>query len=184
MLKKAAFIDRDGTINVEKGYVHRIEDFEFLPGALDALRLFSEHNIALYVLTNQAGIAKGYYTEEQFQIITDHMLRVCESANIKIDKVLYCPHHPDGVVPGYAIPCKCRKPNTLLIEQVIAKNDYSIRDLVLIGDKKSDIDAGTALGMDTYLVLTGYGREQRSSTAPTQVAADLLAAARHIVGVC
>lgn len=183
MRKKALFIDRDGTINWEKNYVHRVEDFEFLPGALEALRLLTNHGIAIYIITNQAGIAKGYFTEEHYRVLTDHMLRTCEDKGIAINKVLFCPHHPEGTVPEYAIPCLCRKPNTLLIEKEIAENGYRIDELALIGDKKSDIEAGARLCIDTYLVLTGYGKEHSISAAPTYVMTDILDAVRHIISV-
>jgi len=178
---KAVFIDRDGTINVEKKYVYKIEDFEFIPGALEALKLLTDNGIKIYVLTNQAGIAKGYFTEEHFQALTKHMINACEGENISIEDVLYCPHHPDGIVPEYTRHCLCRKPNTRLMEQVIREHGYNNDELVLIGDKKSDIDAGIKLRIDTYLVLTGYGKENRSSANATHVMPDILSVAKHII---
>lgn len=183
MHKKAVFIDRDGTINVEKKYVHRIEDFEFIPGALEALKLLTVYNIKIYILTNQAGIAKGYFTEEQFHDLTNYMINACAIEGVKIEDVLYCPHHPDGTVPAYTKHCLCRKPSTLLIENTISNYSYTIGELALIGDKKSDIDAGARLGVDTYLVLTGYGREHRALVNANFVVPDLLSAVQHIIQV-
>jgi D-glycero-D-manno-heptose 1,7-bisphosphate phosphatase len=88
MCKKAVFVDRDGTINVEKGYVHKIEDFEFIPGALEALRLLTTNKIKIYILTNHAGIAKGYFTEENFHELTNYMIAACEKEGSHIENVL------------------------------------------------------------------------------------------------
>lgn len=178
---KAVFIDRDGTINVEKNYVYKIEDFELIPGSLEALRLLTRNGIKIYIITNQAGIAKGYYTEEQFYDFTEYMLTNFDKEEIKIEKVLFCPHHPAGVVPKYTATCSCRKPNTKLIEDVIKQENFRLRELALIGDKNSDIDAGYKLGIETYLVLTGYGNEHKAHTKATYVRQNLLSAVRHIL---
>lgn len=181
MLKKAVFIDRDGTINVEKGYVHKVEDFELIPGAEEALQLLTKAGIKIYIVTNQAGIAKGLFTEADFHRLTDYMLDCFSKNSIKIERVLYCPHHPEGIIPQYAIHCQCRKPKTFLLKNIIDEQHYKIDELALVGDKKSDIDAGGALGLDTYLVLTGYGKEHRSLANPTFIIQDIYHAAVHIV---
>ncbi|OHB70247.1 MAG: hypothetical protein A2W17_07645 [Planctomycetes bacterium RBG_16_41_13] len=90
---KAVFIDRDGTISADKGYVFRIEDFELLPSSLEALKLLTQHKIKIYIITNQAGIAKGYYTEKDFHSLTNYMLKHFQNDGIKVEKILYCPHH-------------------------------------------------------------------------------------------
>jgi D-glycero-D-manno-heptose 1,7-bisphosphate phosphatase len=177
---KAAFIDRDGTINEEKNYAHKIEDFALIPGSLEALRLLSTNGIKIYIITNQAGIAKGYFTEEQFHTLTEHMLSQFKKEGIKIEKVLYCPHHPEGVIPQYTLNCLCRKPHTKLIEDVIEQEKFALHELVLIGDKNSDIEAGIKMGINTYLVLTGYGNEHQASTKATYIKQNLLSAVQHI----
>jgi len=181
LLKKAVFIDRDGTINVEKGYVHKVADFELIPGAEEALQLLTKAGVKIYIVTNQAGIAKGLFTEADFHRLTDYMLDCFCKKSIKVERVLYCPHHPNGVIPQYAIHCRCRKPNTLLIENTIKDHGYTRDELALIGDKKTDIDAGMSLGIDTYLVLTGYGKEQHMSVTADFVAPNLLNAVQHIL---
>ena len=178
---RAAFVDRDGTINVEKGYVHKIEDFHLIPGTVEALRLLTRNGVKIYIVTNQAGIAKGHFTEKEFEHLTDHMLAQFRKKRIHVEKVLYCPHHPDGTVPGYAIACSCRKPGTRMLEEVIHCQDFRPEESVLIGDKESDIEAGARLGLTTYLVLTGHGTDHNTGTNATFVKNDLLAAARHIV---
>jgi D-glycero-D-manno-heptose 1,7-bisphosphate phosphatase len=180
---KAIFIDRDGTINVEKGHVHRIEDWEFIPGAIEALRLLSDHGIRIYIITNQSGIARGLYTEAQFHELTRYVAEDLEAKGVRIEKVLYCPHHPEGKVPEYSFECGCRKPNTLLIEEVLANERLAKSDVALIGDKNTDIEAGTRLGLITYLVLTGYGRTEAATTKATHVVPDLLHAVRHLLTI-
>ncbi|NLT23664.1 MAG: HAD family hydrolase [Syntrophorhabdus sp.] len=178
---KAVFVDRDGTINVEKGHVFRCEDLEFLPGAVEGLRLLTERGISIFIITNQAGIAKGLYTEEDFRVFTEHMDGLLRREGVAIENTLFCPHHPEGIVPEYTKTCGCRKPNTLLLESVMRERNYSIEELILIGDKNSDIDAGNKLGLRTYLVLTGYGNEHRESTKASFVVPDLLVAVKHLL---
>lgn len=180
---KAVLLDRDGTLNVEKGYVFRIEDLELLPGTIEALRLLTSQRIKIFIVTNQAGIAKGYYTEEQFKEITRYMTDLFRDKGITVEKTLYCPHHPEGTVPEYTRICECRKPKTLLIESVLAENHYQSDEVILIGDKNSDIDAGDKLGLRTYLVLTGYGLEHQRDTHATYIAQDLLGAVRHLLNI-
>jgi len=178
---KAVFIDRDGTINEEKEYVNRIEDFELIPGSLEALRLLTEHQMKVYIITNQAGIAKGFFSEEQFHQLTKDMMDLFRNERVRIEEVLYCPHHPDGIVPEYSKDCLCRKPNTGLIEQVIKKNNFETDEIVLIGDKNSDIEAGRRLGIRTYLVETGYGGEEKHRTNATFVMKNLKDAVVHLL---
>jgi Histidinol phosphatase and related phosphatases len=109
------------------------------------------------------------------------MTNVLEKENIKSEDVLYCPHHPNGIVPEYSRHCTCRKPNTSLIDKVIGEHKYQVDELAQPGDKKSDIDAGIKLGIDTYLVLTGYGKEHCSTANATSVMPDILSVAKHIV---
>ncbi len=178
---KAVFVDRDGTINYEKNYVYKIEDFELIPGTLEALRLLTDSNTKVYIITNQAGIAKGYFTEEQFHELTSYMISCFNKEECKIEKVLYCPHHPDGIVPKYTQKCLCRKPNTKLIEEIIRKERFNVNEMALIGDKDTDIEAGRRLGLTTYLVLTGYGREHQGVTNAHYIKPDLLSAVKHLL---
>lgn len=178
---KAVFIDRDGTINHEKQYVNRIEDFELIPGSLEALKLLTKHEIKIYIITNQAGIAKGYFTLDQFHDLTNQMLNSFKNEGIKIEKVLYCPHHPDGTAPEYTKDCLCRKPNTKLIEDIMETNKFTVDEIILIGDKNTDIEAGRRLGIKTYLVETGYGTEEKGTTNATFIRRDLRDAVVHIL---
>jgi len=183
MRNKTIFIDRDGTINVDKGYVHKIEDFEFIPGSLEALQLLTEHDATIYIVTNQAGIAKGYFTPEDFAHLTEYMVDCFTQNNIKIKKVLYCPHHPQGKIPQYSIPCNCRKPENTLLKRIIEEQTLYIPDLSLIGDKNSDIEAGRSLGIKTYLVETGYGKSEKLATNADFIVTDLKSAVLNLLGI-
>jgi D-glycero-D-manno-heptose 1,7-bisphosphate phosphatase len=180
---KAVFIDRDGTINVEREFVHRIEDWEFIPGAVEALRYLTDHGVSIYIITNQSGIARGYYDEAQFHTLMDHVTKDLREQGVRIEKVLYCPHLPNGSVARYAIDCNCRKPKTGLIDGIMVEQGLDVRDVALIGDKESDIEAGRRLGMVTYLVMTGYGREYVSGTSAVHVKDDILDAVKHLLGI-
>ena len=180
---KAVFIDRDGTLNYEKEYVYKIDDFELLPGAIEALKLLTDSNTKIYIITNQAGIARGYFTEEQFHELTRYMISYFEKMECKIEDVLYCPHHPDGVVPEYTQKCLCRKPNTKLIEDVIETEGFDVNEIALIGDKDTDIEAGLKLGLTTYLVLTGYGRQYQDDTRADYIKPDILSAVKHLLEI-
>jgi len=141
-MKKALFIDRDGVINVDKGHVYRSRDFEFNEEILELCRQDLADVFMILVITNQAGIAKGIYTEADFLRLTDWMLEQFQNEGVTISKVYYCPHHPD--VTG---PCECRKPNPGMIRQAIKDFDLNITRCVLIGDKDTDLEAGRRAGI-------------------------------------
>ena len=141
-MKKALFLDRDGVINIEKNYVYKIEDFEFVDGIFELCRKYQEEGYLLFVITNQAGIARDYYTEEDFQTLTTWMLDEFKKEGIKITKVYYCPHHPE-----FTGECACRKPKPGMILQAEKEFDLDLRNSVLIGDKMSDIEAGKVAGV-------------------------------------
>lgn len=180
-LPKAVLLDRDGTINQDLGHVFRIEDFVLLPGVLDALKLLTENHIDIFIITNQSGIAKGYYTLKDYEKITAHMLSIFSSKGIAVKEVLFCPHHVEGVVPEFTQKCQCRKPETGMLKKIIDKQGYKPQDLVLIGDKNSDILAGKSLGLKTYLVETGYGMIEKKSTPADYVLKDLLTCVKHLL---
>lgn len=181
MNSKAVFIDRDGTINDEKNYVYRPEDFTLIPGVLEALKLLTEAKVDIYIITNQSGIARGFYTEEDFKKLTQYMLGLFEKNKIFISDVLYCPHHPDGKIKAYAISCNCRKPNVALLEGVLKNKNYLKKNMALIGDKNTDILAAKNFGIASYLVETGYGNKEKSETVADYIMSDLKAAIVHLL---
>ena len=147
-MKKALFLDRDGVINIEKNYVFRVEDFEFTSWIFELCKKYQSEGFLIFVITNQAGIARKIFTEKDFLILTDWMIQQFTNQGITITKVFFCPHHPD-----FTGNCDCRKPNPGLILQ--ASNDFNI-DLpnsVLIGDKESDIQAGYNAGIKNCFLI-------------------------------
>ena len=152
--RAAAFLDRDGVINEERNYVHRIEDFEFLPGTLQACREFVAAGYLLVVVTNQAGIARGYYNTADFETLTRWMeLRFAE-AGAPLSGVYYCPHHPEATIADLRRACDCRKPAPGLILQAQRDLGIDLRRSFLVGDKLSDIEAGHAAGMGRCFLLS------------------------------
>lgn len=141
-MNKALFLDRDGVINVDKGHVYLREQFEFNEGIFDLCRKYLEQGYLIIIITNQAGIAKGYYTEADFLELTEWMVKEFEDKGIVISKVYYCPHHPD--ITG---PCTCRKPEPGMINQAVREFDLNISNCILAGDRESDLEAGRRAGI-------------------------------------
>lgn len=136
---KVVFLDRDGTINVEKNYLYKIEDFEYIDGAIEALKLLLQYGYLLVIITNQSGIARGYYTEKQCQELNDWMLADLAKEGIDIAKIYYCPHHPNGIIPEYKKNCDCRKPNVGLFRQAEKELQIDMNKSYAIGDKMRDL---------------------------------------------
>jgi D-glycero-D-manno-heptose 1,7-bisphosphate phosphatase len=141
-MNKALFIDRDGVINIDKVHVFLKEDFEFFPGIFDLCRSYQLKGYLIIVITNQAGIAKGIYTEEQFLMLTDWMTEEFKKNGIIVSKVYYCPHHPD-----ITEQCECRKPKPGMILKAKEEFDLDLSVSVLIGDKETDLLAGRNAGI-------------------------------------
>ena len=139
---KALFLDRDGVINIDKRHIFRKEDFEFSQGIFDLCKEYSDEGYLIIVVTNQAGIAKGYYSEADFLQLTAWMIDQFRANGVIISKVYFCPHHPD--ITG---PCDCRKPNPGMIFQAVKEFDLEISECVMIGDKESDLQAGRKAGI-------------------------------------
>ena len=180
-LRPAVFIDRDGVINEERNYVHQISEFAFLPGAIEGLKKLQDLGYALVVVTNQAGIAKGFYTEADFERLTNHMLQKLLKDGVKISGVYHCPHHPNGVVTKFTVFCECRKPRPGMLLR--AANDLGVlmEKSILVGDKISDIEAGFAAGITTnILVESGHEIEEASKDVATVVCKNLDDAAEWI----
>ncbi len=151
-MNKALFLDRDGVINKEKNYLYKIEDFEFIDGVFETCRYFQKQRYLIIIITNQAGIARGKYAEEDYKLLTNWMIKEFEKENIKISKVYHCPHHED-----FSGECKCRKPNTGMILNAQKEFNINLSNSILVGDKNSDIEAGinAKIGKN-YLIATGH----------------------------
>lgn len=175
MSKRAVFLDRDGTIAKDVHYCRRVEDFELLPTVPQAIRLLNENGFKVMVVTNQSGIARGYFTEETLGQIHQKMKDELAKYNAWVDAIYYCPHHPDD-------GCDCRKPKTTLFLKAAREFDVDLSRSYVVGDMQMDIDAGTALGCKTVLVTTGPDEGNSVVGPPTCVIDSLLAAAEWIVG--
>lgn len=158
-MNKAVFLDRDGIINVDGHYVHKIEDFQFMDGIFDFCRAAKEKGYLLIVVTNQSGIARGYYTEEDFHCLTDWMCKQFESEGAPIDRVYYCPYHEEKGVGAYKKDSYDRKPNPGMIFKAKDALNIDLQASIVLGDKASDTDAGRNAGIGTLLQLIGeYGQ--------------------------
>ncbi len=151
-MNKAIFLDRDGTINVEKHYLYKIEDFEFLPGVVDALRDLQRAGYLLIIITNQSGIGRGYYTETDFQKLNDWMVSTLKEQGVSIADVYYCPHLPDAQVPEYRKECNCRKPKLGMYQQAILDYNIQIDQSYAIGDKIRDCAICESTPCKGYLI--------------------------------
>ena len=155
-MNKAIFLDRDGTINVEKDYIYKCEDLVFEEGSVEALKTFKNLGYILIVVSNQSGIARGYFTEEDLKAFNNNMNEKLKEESVEITEFYCCPHHPDGLAE-YKKVCDCRKPNNKMLEDAIKKYNIDREKSYMIGDKVSDIGAGLKSKLKTVLVKTGYG---------------------------
>lgn len=175
-LRKAAFLDRDGVINLDRAYVHKWDEFEFVPGAVDAMRRLQDAGYALVIVTNQSGLARGMYTEAQYQELTAHMRQALADAGAAVDAVYHCPHHPKGTVAELAIDCDCRKPEPGMILRASQDLGLSLPDSILVGDKPSDIEAARAAGVGRAYIVQSDNAESSGESAVADAAyADLAA---------
>lgn len=137
--KKAIFLDRDGTINVDKHYLYRKEDFEFIPGVVKALKQLTEMGYLLIIVTNQSGIARGYYSEEDLLALNEWLISTLHEQKANIEDIFYCPHLPDAKVEKYRKDCTCRKPEIGMFLQAVEKYDIDLSKSYAVGDRMRDL---------------------------------------------
>ena len=184
--QSAIFIDRDGTLNEDIGYVSSPDQLTLYPWAAEAVRLINKAELKAIVITNQSGIARGIYTEETLNAIHQKMIEELAMQGAKLDGVYYCPHHPKIGDARYRIECDCRKPKTGMLDRAAREQDIDLSRSFVIGDKASDINLALNAGARAALVMTGYGRDTQAHPdlfpcEPTFVAETLLDAVRLIL---
>lgn len=185
--RPAVFLDRDGTINEQMGYINHISRFQLLPGVGQAIRSLNESGLPVVVVTNQSGLARGYFPETLLETVHLEMHRLLALEGARIDGLYVCPHHPEAKEARFRVHCNCRKPKTGLLEQAAAELQLDLGRSFVVGDRWSDLRCGAAVGAATILVLTGYGRGDAcyigpgQSVQPDYMAEDLGAAVNWIL---
>lgn len=155
-MNKAVFLDRDGTLNIDYGYVHKIDDFHFIEGSIEALKKLKEMGYLLVLVTNQSGIARGYFTEQEFLQLTEWMDWSLADRGVDLDGIYYCPHHPEAKLAEFKQDCDCRKPKSGMLLQAIEELNIDPARSIMIGDKIEDLFAGQGAKIRTnILVRTG-----------------------------
>jgi len=185
-LMRAIFLDRDGTMNVDIGYVSDPRELEIYPWVAEAVRLINDAGFKTIVVTNQSGVARGLYDEETLARIHERLIRDLEKEGARIDALYYCPHHPRIGSPEYCLNCDCRKPATGMLLKAANQHGIDLAMSFVIGDKASDVRMAQDAGARSVLVLTGYGREtllrpEEWPCKPDFIAKDLLAAVKLVL---
>ena len=177
-MNKAIFLDRDGTINVERNYLYKPEDWEWIEGSIEAIKGFNTLGYLVVVITNQAGIARGLYSCKDVDCLHNYVNELLNAAGAHIDSYYYCPHHP---LFGDMQECQCRKPKPGLLFKAQEELNINLACSYLIGDKASDIRAGYEAGVTPILVATGYGRRELEQIEKKTLVADNLYQAYKII---
>jgi D-glycero-D-manno-heptose 1,7-bisphosphate phosphatase len=173
--RRFVFVDRDGTVIEDRGFVHRVEDYAPLPGAAEALRRLQEAGFGLAIVTNQSGIGRGCFSEAEFQKFQSHLLEDLATQGVHIEATFHCPHRPDQ-------GCDCRKPGTALLRRAEQELGARLEQSFVVGDKPEDVEMALRAGCQPIYVLTGYGARRRAELAPdVPVATDLPEAASQIL---
>jgi D-glycero-D-manno-heptose 1,7-bisphosphate phosphatase len=187
MKKPAVFIDRDGTINEQLGYINHLSRFQILPGVSEAVRLLNKNKWWAIIVSNQGGVARGYYPIELVEEIHAFLKSSLKEQGATIDGIFFCPHHPAGILPEYSSECNCRKPETGLIDRAREVFDIEMSSSYVVGDRHVDIELASRLNLKGVLVKTGYGLGEieyiipKKRLKPHHVAEDLLDAVKWIL---
>jgi histidinol-phosphate phosphatase family protein len=184
--RAAVFLDRDGTINEEVDFVRTPDELRLIPGAAASIRRLNEAGLPACVISNQSGVARGFYTEADLAGIHEKLERDLAAGGGRLDRIYYCPHHPTKGLPPYDTLCECRKPAPGMLLRGSHELDIDLARSFVVGDRDVDIQVARAVGAKAVLVLTGYGRATREEIAGTDivpdfVAADLAEAVTHIL---
>jgi D-glycero-D-manno-heptose 1,7-bisphosphate phosphatase len=169
-VKPAVFLDRDGTLVEDIGYLRRVEEVAVYPWTVDAVRALNRAGLPVVVITNQSGVARGFITEAIIGQVHAHLSSVLEAGGARIDAYYYCPHHPDGTIEPYARRCDCRKPGRGLIDRAAGELGLDPARSFVVGDKWLDVGLARAVGARGLLVRTGYGATEEMDPQPGLVA--------------
>ena len=172
--RAAVFLDRDGTIIEEVGYLDRIERVAFYPWTIDAVRALNRAGLHVVMVTNQSGVARGFFSEATVEEVHRHMASMLEAGGARIDAYYYCPHHPDGKVQAYARRCDCRKPGRGLVDRAQRELGIDPSRSFIVGDRWLDVALARTVGARGILVRTGYGRSEEAQP-PEGLVADAVA---------
>ena len=183
---RAVFLDRDGTICEEVGYMDSIEQMKLISRSGEAVRLLNQQGFKVVVITNQAGVARGFFPESRLEELHAEMGRQLKAEGARVDAIYYCPHHPTEGTPPYLQECDCRKPATGLLHRAAADLNLNLSSSYMIGDHFSDVECGQRVGAKTVLLLTGHGQgalEKKATwtKAPSYIAADLYEAVQWVL---
>jgi D-glycero-D-manno-heptose 1,7-bisphosphate phosphatase len=184
--KRAVFLDRDGTINVEVGYLSRPEDFALIEGSAGAVKRLNDAGLLVVVVSNQSGVARGYFGEEDVRRVNEKMVRELERSGARLDAIYYCPHYPEGAVEEYRVACNCRKPEPGMIRRAEAELNIDASISYVVGDHRGDILLAKNVGARSILVVTGHGADELEKlrlegVEPDHVVKDLGEAADRIL---
>ena len=188
MAQPAVFLDRDGTMIEDVGYLSRLAEVRWFPFTVDAIRLLNRAGFLVCVTTNQSGVARGYYSEDDVRALHAQMAAHLAAGGAHVDGWFHCPHHPNADVPAYRAACRCRKPEPGMIEQACAQFPIDLARSFVIGDKRADVSAAARAGALGVLVRTGYGDDVLRAHGPivpdaSYVATDLMAAVSWVLAV-
>lgn len=172
---KAIFLDRDGVINQDHGYVYQPKDFHFIDGVFEACRYFQAQGYKLIVVTNQSGIARGYYTEAQFLALTEWVKAQFAAQHVHLDAVYFCPHHPSKGQGEYLQHCQCRKPATGMLQKGIEAFSLNPARCIMVGDKHSDMQAAQAANIGTKVLVRSGQQFEQSVLQDADLVCDSLA---------
>ena len=172
--ERAVFLDRDGTIIEEVGYLDRPERVEFFPWTIDAVRVLNRAGLGVVMVSNQSGIARGFFTEAVADAVHRRMADLLSAGGARIDAYYYCPHHPDGTVAGLSITCDCRKPARGLVDRAVTEFGVDPARSFVVGDRWLDVELARTVGAKGILVRTGYGDLQERLPPPRGVTADAI----------
>ena len=181
---KVIFLDRDGVINVDTGYTHKIENFKLEKNAVEGLKFLQDQGYEFIITTNQSGIARGYYTEEDFWKFNDYVVSKLKGQGIRILKTYFSPYHPEKGIGEYKKETTCRKPGTGMLEKAFEDFKIDKQNSWMIGDKWADVKAGIDFSIKSILVKTGKGgSDEKHKTEVNYIAEDLLDAAKFITKI-